>query len=194
MKHFIITYMRVCVVACLIISLACGCKNNNLLPISFESKDKMQAELDYTCRYDIDQDGENELIGYYSYENSLVSTCLVYDELNGIQEYTGGPGADNFRWITVINDLNINETYMALVSKGGLLCRAVRLKSEEEQCSVVEALRDMSVDGEIINTYRFDGEECDKEFALKYFENLKILEPKGFADEFSEKSLSYWFD
>ena len=74
---------------------ACDFKDDVSMPESFESSIKMQAYLNYTCQYDINQDGKNELIGHYTYdEDKVIRTYLVYDEKNGMQEYTFGPGAD----------------------------------------------------------------------------------------------------
>ncbi len=188
MKRFITIF----IILCFLIFTACGSKDN-LLPESFESKFKMQAKLEYTCQYDVDQDAENELIGCYSHEKSIVKTYLVYDESNGIQEYTGGPGADNFRYTCVIKDLNISETYMAMVSMGGLACKVMRFKTPEEQNSIVEAWRETTAEGEIVNSYYCNGEESNKESVLEYFQNLKVIEPTD-ANKFSSESLKYWFD
>lgn len=173
---------------------ACNFKNNISMPDSFEGKVKMQANLEYTCQYDINQDEKNELIGCYSYDKSVIKTYLVYDELNGMQEYTFGPGGDNVCTLCIIKDENINETYMALVTRGGLACKVIRLNNPDEQSSVVEVWREVSIDGNSVNISCYlNGEETDKQLILDYYQNLQMIEPENIY-AFSEGSLDYWLE
>ena len=173
---------------------ACDFKDDISMPDSvdrFEGKIKLQGNLEHTCQYDVNQDGKNELIGRYSYEKSLVQTCLVYDEINGMQEYTFGPGADHSCTICVIKDENIDETYMALVTKGGLACEVIRLNSLDEQSPVVEVWRNVTADGDVVRSYYCVDAKTDKQTVADYFKNLKMVEPES-PDAFSDEALDYW--
>lgn len=174
---------------------ACSSANEITMPESFESKIKMTASLDYTCQYDVNQDGESELIGCYSYEKSVVKTYLVYDDTNGLQEYTFGPGGDNVCTTCIIKDKNINETYMALVTRGGLACKVIRLNTPDKHSSVAEVWRERSIDGNKVNiSYYYNGEETDKKTVVDYFKNLEMIEPEAGCSFSDESFLSYWTD